>query len=85
MYQSVLGDFESAKAEQFYIETLRRLNPEQKWRIACDLWQMGVETARAYLRAQHPDWPEAQVRAEIAARILDAYGTERCPVKVISS
>ncbi len=74
MYRSALGDFESPKAEQFYVNVLRRMTPEQKWQAACELWQLAVETSRAYVRAEHPDWPEAHVRAEIAKRILNAEG-----------
>lgn len=80
MYRSALGDFESPKAEQFYIEVLRRMTPDQKWRAACELWQMAVDTARGYLQSQHPDWSESRVRAEIAERILDANGAKRLPV-----
>jgi hypothetical protein len=71
MYRSRLGDFESPKAEQFYINVLRRMTPEQKWLAALELWQMTVEISRAGVRANHPDWPEAHVQAEIGRRILD--------------
>jgi hypothetical protein len=81
VYQSLLGDFESARAEAFYVEALRRMTPEQKWQVAFDLWGMAVEAARANVRAQHPDWPEAQVRATVAGRILEANGgAARLPV-----
>ena len=80
MYHSALGDFESPKAEEFYVNVLRRMTPEQKWLAACELWQMAVETSRARVHADHPDWPEAYVRAEIARRILEAHGTARLPV-----
>lgn len=74
MYQSALGDFESPQAERFYIDMLRRMTPEQKWRAACELWQLSVDAARARTRADHPIWDEAQVRAEVARRILEANG-----------
>ena len=81
MYHSRLGDFESAKAEAFYLDVLRRMTPEQKWNIAINLWEMAVEAARANVRAQHPDWPEAQVQARVARRILEANGgAKRLPV-----
>ena len=79
-YRSVLGDFESPKAEQFYVDVLRRMTPEQKWTAACELWQLAVDAARAQVRAAHPDWTEVQVRAEVAQRILEANGTARLPV-----
>jgi hypothetical protein len=80
MYRSALGNFESPKAEQFYVDVLRRMTPDQKWRVAFELWQMAVDTSRAYVRLQHPDWPESQVRAEVAQRILESNGAKRFPV-----
>jgi hypothetical protein len=81
MYRSALGDFESPKAEQFYVDVLRRMTPEQKWAIAFELWQMAVDTARARVRFEHPDWEEVHVRAEVARRILEANGgATRLPV-----
>jgi len=81
VYRSRLGDFESPRAEAFYLDVLRRMTPEQKWQAAIDLWEMAVEASRANVRAEHPDWPEAQVQATIARRILEAHGdTARLPV-----
>ena len=50
------------------------MTPEQKWLTAIELWEMAVETSRAYLRAQHPDWPEAEIQAAVARRILESNG-----------
>ncbi len=81
MYRSLLGDFESPKAEAFYVKTLRRMTPEQKWQAAFGLWQMAVEAARDNVRAAHPDWSDAQVRSTVARRILEANGgAARIPV-----
>jgi hypothetical protein len=74
MYRSLLGDFESPQAEEFYVNTLRRMTPEQKWQAAIDLWEMAVETTRANLRLEHPEWSEAQVQAVVARRILEWNG-----------
>jgi len=74
VYRSLLGDFESPQAEEFYVNVLRRMTPEQKWQAAINLWQMAVEASRANVRAEHPDWSEAQVRATVARRILEANG-----------
>jgi len=74
MYHSLLGDFESRRAEEFYLDVMRCLTPEQKWQIAINLWEMAVEAARANVRAEQPDWPEARVRATVAQRILEANG-----------
>jgi hypothetical protein len=81
VYQSLLGDFESRQAEEFYLDVLRRMTPEQKWQTAINLWQMAVDASRANVRAEHPDWPEDQVRAAVARRILEANGgAARLPV-----
>ena len=74
MYRSLLGDFESPRAEEFYVNVLRRMTPKQKWQAAIDLWEMAVEASRANVCAEHPDWPEEQVRSTIARRILEANG-----------
>jgi Rv0078B-related antitoxin len=74
VYHSLLGDFESPQAEAFYVDVLRRMTPEQKWQAAINLWEMAVEASRANVRAEHPDWPEEQVRATVARRILEANG-----------
>jgi hypothetical protein len=81
VYQSLLGDFESRQAEEFYLDVLRRMTPEQKWQAAINLWQMAVDASRANVRAEHPDWPENQVRSTVAQRILEANGgAARLPV-----
>lgn len=80
MYKSALGDFANEQAERVYIETLRHMTPEQKWQAAFELWQMSVDTARARVRADHPDWAEERVRAEIARRIMELNGATRIPV-----
>jgi hypothetical protein len=77
MYQSLLGDFESPRAEKFYLDVLRRMTPDQKWQAAFELWQLAVDASRARLRADHPDWTEGQVRAEVSRRIMEENGAAR--------
>jgi hypothetical protein len=74
VYHSLLGDFESPQAEAFYVDVLRRMAPEQKWQAAISLWVLRVEAAGAHVRAEHPDWPETQVHATVARRILEWNG-----------
>jgi hypothetical protein len=74
MYRSLLGDFATREAEEFYIGVLKRMTPEQKWLAAFELWEMAVELARAQVRHAHPAWGEAQVRREVAGRILETNG-----------
>ena len=60
---------------------MARMTPEQKWLAAFELWEMAVEAARSHLRSVNPDWPEAEIRAAVARRILDSHGTTaRLPV-----
>jgi hypothetical protein len=54
---------EKASPEQ--IEVLRRMTPEQRWRAAHRLyWTMRRHKA-AFLRSQHPEWPEQKVEDEV--------------------
>lgn len=77
MYHSPLGDFANAEAEAFYLDVMRRKTPEERVAAACELWEMAVEASRAGVRLQHPHWPEARVRAEVAQRIMEANGAAR--------
>jgi len=54
---------EKASPEQ--IEVFRRMTPEQRWRAAHRLyWTMRRHKA-AFLRSQHPEWPEQKVEDEV--------------------
>ena len=75
MHKSVFGEFESAGAEAFYLERLRRLTIEQRWRIVAGMRQIAVDMVRAEVRARHSDWDEVQVRLEVTRRIVEAHGT----------
>ena len=51
---------------------LRRLTPEQRWRAARRLyWTMRRHKA-AFLKSQHPDWPEERVQEEVRTLFLHA-------------
>lgn len=47
------------------IAALRRMTPEQRWRAACQLYWTMRRHKTAFLRSQHPDWPEMRVEAEV--------------------
>ncbi len=53
------------------------MTPEQKVEAAFELCQMAVDTARAGVANDHPHWTPAQVRAEVAHRIMEANGAAR--------
>jgi hypothetical protein len=54
---------EQPSAEQ--IAALRRMTPADRWRAAHRLyWTMRRHKA-AFLRGQHPDWPETRIEATV--------------------
>lgn len=59
-------------AEAQYILALRAMTPEQKLRATAALNDMARELKAAGLRAQHPDWSEAQVGAAVREMFLHA-------------
>ncbi|HEY1663946.1 MAG TPA: hypothetical protein VGI03_16125 [Verrucomicrobiae bacterium] len=54
---------EQASPEQ--IEVFRRMTPEQRWRAAHRLYWTCRRHKTAFLRSQHPDWPEQRVENEV--------------------
>ena len=47
---------------QLYIQTLRRMTPEQRLRKALELTELGRRLFADGLRRLHPDLPEAEFR-----------------------
>ncbi len=58
MVVSVFGEFQNERREQFYIEKLRQLTIEQRWRIVAEMRQVVVNMVRAEVRVRYPDWDE---------------------------
>jgi hypothetical protein len=54
---------EEASPEQ--IAALRRLTPEQRWRAAHQLYWTMRRHKTAFIRSQHPDWPESRVAEHV--------------------
>ena len=48
------------------------MTPEQKLRIAFDLYCSARELKAAGLRARHPDWPEKQIQEKVREIFLYA-------------
>ena len=61
---------EQTSAEQ--IESFRRMPPERRLALAEELYWSARELKAAWLRAQHPDWSEAQVAREVTRIFLHA-------------
>ena len=58
----MLADEQTSREQ---IEILRRMTPEQRWRAAHRLYWTCRRHKAAFLRSQHPDWPEPQVEDEV--------------------
>jgi hypothetical protein len=54
---------EQPSAEQ--VAVLRRMTPEDRWKAARRLYWTCRRHKAAFLRSQHPDWPEQQVEHEV--------------------
>jgi hypothetical protein len=54
------------------IEAFRRMPPERRLALAEQLYWSARELKAAWLRAQHPDWSEAEVAREVTRIFLHA-------------
>ncbi len=79
MIVTVFGEFQNEKVAQFYVDRLRTLTIEQRWRIVAEMRQVAINMVRAEVRAQHPDWAEVKVKGETTRRIMAAHGFEFDP------
>jgi hypothetical protein len=61
---------EGPSAEQ--IEIFRRMTPERRWQVARQLYWSVRRHKEAFLRQQHPEWSETEVRAEVRRIFLHA-------------
>ena len=61
---------EQASREQ--IEIIRAIPGERRLRLAERLYWSARKLKRAGLRAQHPDWPEERLNAEVRRIFLHA-------------
>jgi hypothetical protein len=62
-YIALMLPDEQASPEQIAI--LRRMTPEQRWRAAHRLYWTMRRHKTAFIRSQHPEWPESRVAAEV--------------------
>lgn len=52
------------------IRILRAMTPEQKLEAVAELWRAARALKAAWLRAQHPDWSEEQIRRTVREILL---------------
>ena len=50
----------------------RSMTPEQKLKVATDLYRSARELKAAGLRSQHPDWSESEVQEKVREIFLYA-------------
>jgi hypothetical protein len=50
------------------IEGYRRMTPQQRLAVSFELYQLSRSLVRQGAKAQHPDWDEPRVNAEVARR-----------------
>ena len=60
------------QATQKQVEILRAMPGERRLRLAERLYWSARKLKSAGLRAQHPDWPEERLSAEVRRIFLDA-------------
>lgn len=60
------------KPDPRQIEIYRRMPPEKRWELAAQLYWTARELKASALRAEHPDWTESQVAAEVRRLFLHA-------------
>jgi hypothetical protein len=54
---------EQPSGEQIAI--FRRMTPEQRWKAAHRLYWSCRRHKQAFIRSQHPEWPDTQVENEV--------------------
>lgn len=55
--------------DQVMVEVMRSKSPAERLAIAFRMWESARAIISASVRKMHPDWPEAEMEAEIAARM----------------
>jgi hypothetical protein len=58
----VIGDVEA--------EVLRRMAPSARVAMIDSMYRFGRDIYRSRVRADHPDWTDAQCEAEVSRRLL---------------
>ena len=54
------------------IEGFRRMTPEEKLRMVCELYDAGIELRIDGMRMAHPDWPPERLDFEARRSLLHA-------------
>jgi len=60
-------------AERIQDELIRKMSPERRLEIACDLYSMAWEVKMDAIRKQHPDWSEQAVSSRTRRIFITGY------------
>jgi hypothetical protein len=61
-----------SEARQAQIDAYRRMTPARKWAEACKMRDLAWDLKYAGLKTVHPDWSDAQLKAEVRKIFLYA-------------
>ena len=51
------------------VEVLRKKTPQERVKIASDMWDSAMEQISAVVRSLHPAWDKEKVRKEVIRRL----------------
>jgi len=61
------------KAHDVWLETLRRLTPERKFRVLVEAWEFGFDLRVAGVRLRFPDLTEEEARRRAVAEMVECH------------
>ena len=64
------------QASRIQRDILRRMAPEERLRLACEMSDLAHDLCRARIRHQHPDWTDEQVVREM---VRSAFSPQPSP------
>lgn len=70
-------DYADAASFQTRVEALKRLSGEQRLALAFEMWRTACQLTRDGIRAQFPNYSDAQVNQELARRIMIENGADK--------
>ena len=68
-----LDDGQIEVLDQAMAEVLRQKTPAQRLQIGFRLWDSAKRMLTAHLSAEHPDWTQEDVNAEVVRRLAYRY------------
>jgi hypothetical protein len=63
----------ATRAHAVWLETLRRLSPERKFRVLVEAWQFGFELRLAGMKLRFPDLSDDEARRRAVAEMVECH------------